>query len=456
MSDPRPKKYEKWFDLFERFVPVLTVGGFLVGILVGEASERFTGLINSGVACFIDLYAYIAPLAIFLILAPSLGRTFRTQANSRFVLHFTWWYFLSKVLACVWGALFTCALFRLPLLPRGAGSIGAAMAQSVASLGQMMLTSWYFWAMYAAIAVAVLSRKHEAIGKPLEKILDAIEISGRYFIPLIPIFMVAIGTYVQGLPRHLCEQFHIETNMASLLRPFSVWGIPFDPGTSWGMIWIYVFGSFLVGLGCFIWHSGLLAITRFRVKRFSIREYFLRYWVKVYPLLWATSSESIATPLNLYLVKRYAPWVRTIVRRFAVGVGSYMNINGTLICVFVLGGMVFSLLGIQTSLLEWLLAVPVVVLISYGVPGIPGELVLFAGPIATLMSLPAAIQPFFIAIYVGLQIGLPDSFRTGSNSTDNYVSAILLNEIYEKSYAVPSEEEAEDERPEVAGAAMGQ
>ena len=173
------------------------------------------------------------------------------------------------------------------------------------------------------------------------------------------------------------------------------------------------------------------------------------YWIKAYPLLWATSSESIATPLNLYLVKRYAAWVRPLVRRFTVGVGSYMNINGTLICVFVLGAVVFSLLGIKVSLLEWLVAIPMIVLISYGVPGIPGELVLFAGPIAILFSLPPEIQPVFIAIYVGLQIGLPDSFRTGNNSTDNFVFSVLLNEIYEKKYYVASEE-SEQERQEMA------
>jgi len=163
-------------------------------------------------------------------------------------------------------------------------------------------------------------------------------------------------------------------------------------------------------------------------------------------LLWSTSSESIATPLNLYLVKKYAWWVRPTVRRFAVGVGSYMNINGTLICVFVLGGMVCSLLGIRISLVEWLMAIPMIIMISYGVPGIPGELVLFAGPIATLLALPPEIKPVFIAVYLGLQIGLPDSFRTGNNSTDNYVCSILLNEIYEKKFYVAGQETEEEKR----------
>ncbi len=151
-------------------------------------------------------------------------------------------------------------------------------------------------------------------------------------------------------------------------------------------------------------------------------------------MLWATSSEAIATPLNLYLVKRYAPWVRDDVRRFIIGIGSYMNINGTLINVFVLGAIVLSILGIQVSVVELLLVIPVVFLISYGVPGIPGELVLFAGPIAVLMNLPADIVPVFLAVYIGIQIGLPDSFRTGNNSTDDHISVILMNRVYEERY----------------------
>ena len=112
-----------------------------------------------------------------------------------------------------------------------------------------------------------------------------------------------------------------------------------------------------------------------------------------------------------------------------------MDINGTIINVFVLGAVVLLILGLNISVIELLFIIPVVFLISYGVPGIPGELVLFAGPMATMLNIPEASLPIFLAVYLGLQLGLPDSFRTGSNSTDEYVSAILLNAVYEKHFA---------------------
>jgi Na+/H+-dicarboxylate symporter len=162
---------------------------------------------------------------------------------------------------------------------------------------------------------------------------------------------------------------------------------------------------------------------------------FSKYWIRVYPLLWATSSEALAIPLNLYLVKEYYPQIRDEVRRFVVGVGSYISINGTMICVFVLAGVVASLLGIELSLVDLILCIPLVFAIGFGVPGLPGELILFAGPIVTLLNIPDAMASTFVALYVGFQFGLPDAFRTGNNSTDDCVFGVLLNEVYARKFA---------------------
>ena len=200
------------------------------------------------------------------------------------------------------------------------------------------------------------------------------------------------------------------------------------------MITIYVVGAVLTALACLIWQHVFLLIARSLERRFTITSYFKDYWIKVYPLLWATSFEALATPLNLYLTKKHAPWFHNDVRRFVIGVGSYMNINGTLINVFILGAIVLLILGLNVSVVELLFIVPAVFLISYGVPGIPGELVLFAGPMAALLNIPEEVLPVFLAVYLGLQIGVPDSFRTGNNSTDDYIGSGMMNAVYEKRY----------------------
>ena len=215
-----------------------------------------------------------------------------------------------------------------------------------------------------------------------------------------------------------------------------IWGWSTNPQTSTGMITIYVIGALLTAIACLIWQFGFLLVARSQELRFSIIGYFRNYWVKVYPLLWATSSEALATPLNLYLTKKHAPWIRNEIRRFIIGIGSYMNINGTIINVFILGAIVLLILGLNLSVVELMFLIPVVFLISYGVPGIPGELVLFAGPMATMLNIPEAMLPVFLAVYLRIQLGLPDSFRTGNNSTDDFIGTIMMNAIYEKRYAV--------------------
>ena len=94
------------------------------------------------------------------------------------------------------------------------------------------------------------------------------------------------------------------------------------------MISIYVIGALLTAIACMIWQSVFLLGARALEPRFTITGYFKNYWIKVYALLWATSSEALATPLQLYLTKKHAPWISNSLRRFAIGVGSYMDING--------------------------------------------------------------------------------------------------------------------------------
>lgn len=428
--------YSKFCDWFEKYLVVIVVFSFIAGVFFAKFSQSFSDNINSIIYNFIDGYSLIAPAIIFLILAPSLARMFLTRRESRFGGYVIKWYFLRKFMACIWAVIFIVLIFHFPFLPERSPSLLKALQQTLSSLGDIALRSSYFWAMYLSIAVALISTRIKFIFRLLDKTLQGFEVAARYFLPIIPLFMLAIGTYIYGLPTNLQNQVGLEEGIPGGLHSISLFGFNLNPNKPMEMVYIYVLGSLLTGVACFLWHLTLLYYAKKRkIKRFTIKGYFLNYWVKIYPLLWATSSESISTPLNLYLAKKYAPWVNKFVRRFVIGIGSYMNINGTLICVFVLVGVVLKILGINISFIELILAIPVVLLISYGVPGIPGELVMFAGPLAVLLNLPKDIYPIYLAIYIGMQIGLPDSFRTGNNSTDDYVCSIILNDIYEKKFA---------------------
>ena len=419
---------------FEKWLLVLVLGGFIAGIVVASISQPVIDQVDATINMFMDWYAFIAPIAIFLILSPSLARMFATRKTGTFGLLVLNWFAIRKVLASLWAIAFVLIVFRIPILPQGSVSLTDGLGQTLSQLGDMMLTSSYFWAMYAAAGVALISTRIQALTRILEKIMDLVEVAGSYLMPLMPVFMFAIGAYIYGLPDNVHEQVGLNAEGKSVLLDLNIWGWITSPETPAGMITIYVIGALLTALACMIWQSVFLLAARAIEPRFSIIGYFKDYWIKVYPLLWATSSEALATPLQLYLTKKYAPWISNSIRRFAIGVGSYMDINGTIINVYILGAIVLLILGLNVSVMELLLLLPVVFLISYGVPGIPGELVLFAGPMATMLNIPEAMLPIFLAVYLGIQLGLPDSFRTGNNSTDAYIQAIIVNAVYEKRF----------------------
>lgn len=437
--------YTKFINWFEKYLIAVVIGGFIAGIVGAKYSQGLINAVNIALDAFMGAYDFVAPVAIFLILTPALAKLFSSRRMGKFGMFVIRWYAVRKVLAALWAIAFIAIVLRLPLLPQQTTSLGEAVIVTLRSLGIMAMTSPYFWAMYAAVIVSWISLKIKWIFNFFDKVLNTVESGGKYFIPIMPIFMVGIGAYVYALPQNVADQVGLTAGGQSILTNLNIWGWQLNPQTSSGMITIYVIGALLTALACILWQLVFLYMTARKEKRFTIKGYFKDYWIKVYPLLWATSSEALATPLNLYLVKKYAPWVRDDVRRFTVGIGSYMNINGTIINVFILGAIVLSIIGLGVSVLELLLIVPIVFLISYGVPGIPGELVLFAGPMALLLNIPEPIVPAFLAIFLGIQIGLSDSFRTGNNSTDDHIGTIYMNAVYEQEYMDKEEKEEKKE-----------
>lgn len=420
---------ERGLEAFERHLTWLSLVCFTIGVFWANQSLGFAHFISGLMEGFIDGYSYIAPIAIYLILTPTLIKLVSSATHGkRFATYTIIWFAKVRLLACLYAVIVTAVVFGLPLYSQAEG-FGEAVMKSLDSLGWMLANSVYFYAVYASlITVAIVSR----FPKPaafLAKGVDLVEILGRMIVPIIPFMMLAVGAYVTILPSILEEEL-AGTVDYSTLGTVTMLGVPIDATDSVGMILLYVLGALLTGVVCLIWHGGLLALTKRKMPEFSLRSYFSDYWIKVYPLLWATCSEALSMPWNLHVVKKFVPNLRDEVRQFVVGTGSFLNINGTIINVFLMTGLVAAILGIEVSMLQLLLLIPIVFLIAYGIPGIPGELVIFAGPIVLSLGLSPELTPIFLALYIGLQIGLPDSFRTAANSTDECLSAIILNDKY--------------------------
>ncbi len=409
--------------------------GFGAGLLLGVLFP-VTRLFETALELTVDAYGSVAPFMIYFILAPSLLRIVQ-QNGAMFSLFTALWYARLRILACLFAVLAVSAAYGLPLaVGAGGAGMGSSLTASLGSLGEMLTHSPYFFAIYASIATTpLLWRRRGRFVQAFANLPDLVERLGEALTHVVPLFTLLVGVYVANLPLALAAQF--ESYPTSTFGQVTMLGLRFDATSAGGILGIYVAASLLTGLVSSLWHLGLLSYVKLKVRDFSVKRYLSRYFVKIYPLLWATSSEALATPLNMHLLGKLYPGVDAGVRRFAVGIGSVININGTLTCCFVMIPAVCMMLGLDVSLFGLLLCFPVIYVIGFGVPGIPGELVLFAGPIMGVLGVPEALQPAFLLTFLGLQIGLPDSFRTGANSTDEGPAALLLNEAYRRRFRAP-------------------
>jgi Na+/H+-dicarboxylate symporter len=300
-----------------------------------------------------------------------------------------------------------------------------------------MTKSVFFWSIWIAIFFGIIAYFWQRLYNILEKASSGIETLGDYFEPFIPLLMFLLGAYIYSLPQTLAESVPKDV-MATIsgkgMGILNLFGIKISIASEFGLVIIYIVGSLLIGVGCFLWQLSQLVILKIYVKNFSAKYFFTNYWIKVYPLAWSTSSEVISMPLNMSLIKKSYGNVDRMVRKLIIGLGAYMNINGTTMHVVFLAGIVSVLIGYEPSFFQFALGVPIIAMVGYGVPGIPGELVLFAVPMIKILNLPEPIVPLFMALYLALQVGLPDSFRTGANVTDNGIYAIGLDKFYKKRF----------------------
>lgn len=442
--------FKRTFELYKKYTPLLMIVALFLGILLAKCIPAVLEAANFLVSKLIDGIVFLAPFAIFVILAPSVAKMMKARKESSFAGFVIVWFGITRIFAGVWAAVFTVLILRLPIFPSsetGAVSIASVFGENLVVLKDLLLKSVFFGAIWASVIVGIIAYFKQKLYNGLQKAAGAIETLGDYIEPAIPLLMLLLGAYIYSLPHELNQSVNEQTlnSIAQAnLGTLNLFGWVLDINTEFGLVWVYIVGSVLIGIGCFLWQAMQLAILKWYLDDFSIKSFFTNYWMKIYPLAWSTSSEVISMPLNMSLVKRQYTKISSIVRRLIVGLGAYMNINGTTMHVILLAGIVAVLVGHRPSLVQLVLGVPIIALVGYGVPGIPGELVLFAVPMVKILNLPEPIIPMFMALYLALQVGLPDSFRTGANVTDNGIYAIGLDKLYKKKFQVDPNEDLKE------------
>lgn len=413
---------------FERHAFAYAFLGLVAGLLVAQVIS-FTAVMSAAFGVVIDSYDLVAPFLLYLVLAPSLVKVFQQSGfrGASFSVYTVWWFVRVRVVACLFAIAAVSLCYGLPL--EGGSSLSSALGTSLGSVSRSLVESPYLLATCASFLTALaLAPRRGRAADLFARLPGLVEKLGERITNVVPLFTFLVGIYISTLPEVLANQF--AKAPAGTFQPVTLFGVSFAAGSAGDIFLIYVLLSLLTGLICTVWHLMLLAVVKLRLAGFSVRKYFSDYFIRIYPLLWATSSETLAMPLNLHLVRRNFPQIHEPVASVTVGLGSILNINGTLISCFVLIPGLCMMLGLPVSVISLLVCLPAVFVIGFGVPGMPGELVLFAGPVMAALAVPAELRPLFLLAFLGFQIGLPDSFRTGANSTDNGLAALLLDRKY--------------------------
>lgn len=416
-----PARSGRLRERLRSLLPVATLLALALGLLVSGRDTSVARWSTRAMDGLMRWYTTLAPAVIFVVLVPTFVSLHRQGRPGRLLAYVMGWLALKRLAACLFGVVVTWLAFGLPLLPSHSTGAPFEAARTLYSSSGLVLSSPCFVALYAGIVTSFAALRAPRVARSLERAADALERAGGAVQCLVPLFMFGLGAYLRSLPAQLATQTH-----GGPLARASMGSLSLGAGSAGGLMVSYLLVSGIVGAACLGFHAASLLRMKASLPEFSLRDYFVNYWLKVYPLLWASCSEALATPLNLHLVRKCYPAVPQELRLFVVGLGGWLNVNGTLICAFVMAGAAARVVGHQISLLELTLVVPIVFLLGYVVPGVPGELALFAAPLGEALHIPAHLRPSFIALYIGFNFGLPDSFRSGQNSTDSCVSALQL------------------------------
>ena len=257
---------------------------------------------------------------------------------------------------------------------------------------------------------------------------DFVDTAGNFVTRLTPLFGFLVGVYIVSLPDMLMSA--VGRMPGTELRPVVFRWVSIDTAGVGGTMAVYLAVTAFTALLCVVLHGGLVAWVRCAIPGFSVRGYVSLYLVRVYPSIWSTGAESLAIPANIATLRRYGGGMPDTLCDLTAGLAATLNLNGTLICCLVLMPAVCMAIGHPLSAVDLLICLPLIFGLGYAIPGIPGELVIFADPIAQALGLAGGERDLFLLLFLSWQIGLPDAFRSAGSATDAVPATLLLTQAY--------------------------
>lgn len=412
------------------------VFGLVVGVLVG--SRLGIGPLVGAVAQqLIGFYEIFAPFLVFAILGPSLLKLLRHGQGElrRFSLYLVVWFSLLRLGVCVVAALAVVMVYRLPLSQVGGSGLHGHFATAVTWNSIRTVAENYYLLAFgvACLGAWLLRNRGGTLVEWFLRMPDAVEAAGNLFTRFTGLFGVLVGVYIASLPDIL--QTAITHINGVTLHPLVFRWFQIDTSSAQGLMAVYLTVTALTAMLCIGLHAVLVIWTWLRVPGFTIGTYLSNYLLRVYPLVWSTGAESLAIPANLATLRRYGGGTSNAFRDLTVGIAATLNLNGSLICCLVLIPSVCMVIGYPLPLPTFLVCLPLIFVLGYAIPGIPGELVIFAGPIAQALGISGGQRDLFLLLFLSWQIGLTDAFRSAGSATDGVPATLLVNNAYRRRFA---------------------
>lgn|GEM_PF-3229638 len=420
--------YERLVTVVERRSLAIALTSLGLGMTLAALWPRVGQSVADGVGWGINAYGLFVPFLLYFLLSSALVKMVDLveRHGSGWVLRVILQFVLARILAILFAIGALAFVFQIPFTLDSSLTPLALLKKVGGQLVDALIGNPFLYGVYGAILTVPVACRWKRLKHCFVMFGDWIESAGQFLVLMTPVFMLTCGAFFTRLPEYAAESLSSQgigagANIIGLLHVVRPEWIP----ERFTFVWMYfVLGGTTAAL-CFAWHTLYVVFTWAVEPRFSVKRYLTQYWIKVYPLLWASSSETLAVPLSLARMKVAFPEVPASLRQFVIAGGSYLGINGTLICVYVMGVMLAKFVGSQICVIQLLVSLPVIFLLGYAVPGVPGELVIFADTMALILGIPPTVKPLFLALYLTMQVGLPDSFRTGCNSTDSALLAIV-------------------------------
>ncbi len=292
----------KIIDFMEGHSLVVTLSFFALGILITAWIPDVGQGISSGIKKIIDIYAYFVPFLLYFLLAPALIKIIdlAKEYGNGWLFRVIKQFVVARFLAIFFAIMTLSIIFELHIHLDGGLTFVAALEQTIGQLIHALFFSPFLYGVYAAGITFFFARRFTAVKEFFHRVGAGIEVVGGYLQILSPLFMFAIGSFLYHLSIFLQENLTQDFSSVNLNLGFL--GLSLLPERL-VFVWLYLIIGLTTGVLCLLWHGFYILYTKIACPHFSFKYYFKNYWLKVYPLLWSSSSETLGVPLSLNLMK---------------------------------------------------------------------------------------------------------------------------------------------------------